>query len=267
MENFLTTVMTSHGYLALIIFAFIEACCIPISSEITFAFAGVIASTHPNKFSVLAVIIIGTLAEMGGSLTSYAIGRRGGRHFLERYGKWVLVSHADLDRAERFFAGRGAWAVAVARVLPLVRCFASFGAGVVEIPLLPFAFFSLIGTTVWATALTLLGYNLGSTVDKFFKTFSVAGIILLVVLLGGLILHRLYALRKHAQRETPPGRGAPIGNGEHESANDSQAPQPTAQSPVGQSPEGEPTGSRWPRADSGKSGGRSGGAHRAGRPR
>jgi membrane protein DedA with SNARE-associated domain len=267
MENFLTTVMTSHGYLALIIFAFIEACCIPISSEITFAFAGVIASTHPNKFSVLAVIIIGTLAEMGGSLTSYAIGRRSGRHFLERYGKWVLVSHADLDRAERFFAGRGAWAVAVARVLPLVRCFASFGAGVVEIPLLPFAFFSLIGTTVWATALTLLGYNLGSTVDKFFKTFSVAGIILLVVLLGGLILHRLYAMRKHAQRETPPIGGAHIGNGEHGSANDSQAPQPTAQSPVGQSPDGQPSASRWPRADSGKSGGRSGGAHRAGRPR
>jgi membrane protein DedA with SNARE-associated domain len=103
---------------------------------------------------------------------------------LERYGKWVLISHSDLDRAERFFAGRGTWAVAVARVLPLVRCFASFGAGVVEIPLLPFAFFSLIGTTIWATALTLLGYNLGSTVDKFFKTFSVAGVILLVVLLA-----------------------------------------------------------------------------------
>jgi len=258
MENFLTQVMTSHGYLALIIFAFIEACCIPISSEITFAFAGVIASTHPNKFSVIAVIIIGTLAEMGGSLTSYAIGRRGGRQFLERYGKWVLVSHADLDRAERFFAGRGAWAVAVARVLPLVRCFASFGAGVVEIPLLPFAFFSLIGTTVWATALTLLGYNLGSTVDKFFKTFSAAGVVLLVVLLGGLILHRLYAMRKHAQRE---GGDHPA-NAEHPSADDPEAPQPATQSPDGQSPAVQPTASR-----SGKNGGRSGGAHRAGRPR
>lgn len=165
MENFLTTVMTSHGYLALIIFAFVEACCIPISSEITFAFAGVIASTHPDKFTLAGVIIIGTLAEMGGSLTSYAVGRRGGRHLLERYGKWVLISRSDLDRAEGFFAGRGSWAVAVARALPLVRCFASFGAGVVEIPLLPFAIFSLIGTTIWTTALTLLGYNLGHTVD------------------------------------------------------------------------------------------------------
>src|SRR5258708_32645833 len=87
MENFLTQVMTSHGYLALILFAFVEACCIPISSEITFAFAGVIAFTHPDKFTVAAVIIIGTLAEMGGSLTSYAIGRRGGRQLLDRYGR------------------------------------------------------------------------------------------------------------------------------------------------------------------------------------
>jgi membrane protein DedA with SNARE-associated domain len=261
MENFLTQVMTSHGYLALIIFAFVEACCIPISSEITFAFAGVIASTHPDKFSVAAVIIIGTLAEMGGSLTSYAIGRRGGRHLLERYGKWVLVSHADLDRAERFFAGRGTWAVAVARVLPLVRCFASFGAGVVEIPLLPFAFFSLIGTTVWATALTLLGYNLGSTVDKFFKTFSVAGVILLIVLLGGLILHRVYALRKHGHSDpTPPSAGGAQQmagqNGDHSGASDSAAPEPAAQSPA----------PGRPRADTGRNGGRQGGAHRVGRP-
>ena len=147
MENFLTQVMTSHGYLALIIFAFIEACCIPISSEITFAFAGVIAFEHPDKFTIAAVIIIGTIAELAGSLTlAYAIGRRGGRHLLEQYGKWVLISHSDLDRAERFFAGRGSWAVAVARALPLVRCFAGFGAGVVEVPMLPFAIFNLIGT-------------------------------------------------------------------------------------------------------------------------
>src|SRR5215469_6388994 len=120
MESFVTNLMTSHGYLALIILAFLQACCIPISSEITFALSGVIAATHPDKFSLAAVIVIGTLAEMGGSLTSYAIGRRGGRHLLERYGKWVLITRSDLDRAERFFAGRSPWVVAVARCLPLV---------------------------------------------------------------------------------------------------------------------------------------------------
>jgi membrane protein DedA with SNARE-associated domain len=213
MEHFLTSVMTSHGYLALIIFAFVEACCIPISSEITFAFAGVIAATPHSPFTLVAVIVIGTLAEMAGSLTSYAIGRRGGRHLLDSYGNWVLVTRSDLDRAERFFANRGSWAVAVARALPIVRCFASFGAGVVEIPAVPFAIYSLIGTTAWATGLTLLGYNLGDAVNRFFKSFTVVGGVLVVLLLAGLIAHRVHAIRKD--------RG-------HGGGNDSGPPRPPA---------------------------------------
>ena len=198
MESFLTSVMTSNGYLALIIFAFVEACCIPISSEITFAFAGVIAAMPQSKFSLIGVILIGTLAEMGGSLTSYAVGRRGGRHLLDRYGKWVLITRSDLDRAERFFSGRGSWAVAVGRALPIVRCFASFGAGVVEIPVLPFTIFSLIGTVAWATGLTMLGYNLGDTVTKFFHSFSLVGAALVILLIAGLVAHRVHAIRKES---------------------------------------------------------------------
>jgi membrane protein DedA with SNARE-associated domain len=210
MDHFLTTVMTSHGYLALIILAFLEACCIPISSEITFALSGWLASQ--GKFSLAGVILIGTLAEMGGSLTSYAVGRRGGRTLLDRYGKWVLVSRHDLDRAERFFADRGSWTVAVARALPLVRCFASFGAGVVEIPAMPFTIFSLIGTAAWATALSLLGYNLGSTVTKFYHSFTLVSIALVVVAVLGLIAHRVYAIRKdsaHAQQSGVTESGKP----------------------------------------------------------
>ncbi len=251
MENFLTQVMTSHGYLALIIFAFVEACCIPISSEITFAFAGVIAFEHPDKFTIAAVIIIGTLAELAGSTLAYAVGRRGGRHLLEKYGKWVLISHSDLDRAERFFAGRGSWAVAVARALPLVRCFAGFGAGVVEVPIVPFAIFNLIGTLVWTTALTLLGYNLGSTVDKFFKTFSVAGIILVVVLLGALIAHRVHAIRKDSHRRAAAEVSAEA------SAGTAATGPPADADPPGQPRIGTGNGNRS---------GRVGGAHRSGRP-
>jgi len=207
MVNFLTQAMTSHGYLALIILAFLQACCIPISSEVVFAFSGVIASgaiVSPHKFSVVAVIVIGTLAEMGGSLTSYAIGRRGGRTLLERYGKWVLVSRSDLDRAERFFAGRGAWTVAVARMLPFVRCFASFGAGVVEIAAVPFTIFSFIGTAIWATALTLLGYNLGQEVTRLYNRFTLVGIALAVLFVAALIAHRVHAIRKDARHGSMP---------------------------------------------------------------
>jgi len=278
MENFLTQVMTSHGYLALIIFAFVEACCIPISSEITFAFAGVIAFQHPDKFTIAAVIIIGTLAEMGGSLTSYAVGRRGGRHLLDRYGRWVLISQSDLDRAERFFAGRGTWAVAVARALPLVRCFASFGAGVVEVPLLPFTIFSLIGTAAWASGLTLLGYNLGTTVDKFFKSFSVIGVILVVVLLAGLIAHRVHAIRKDGHRAA----GLHHGGARHAArshladshgvGSDGVSSPDRTRSDVGISEQPAPAPApaaapRWPgpRSGDGTGPGRVGGAHRSGR--
>src|SRR5215472_15476022 len=128
---FMTTFLTSAGYLALIIFAFVEACAIPISSEITFGFAGVLA--YEGHLNLVLVIVIGSLAELAGSYVSYLIGRKGGRHTVERVGKH-FVSAKDLDRAERFFAGRGTWAIAVARVIPLVRAFVGLVAGFIEVP-------------------------------------------------------------------------------------------------------------------------------------
>ncbi|HUC57652.1 MAG TPA: DedA family protein [Streptosporangiaceae bacterium] len=196
MEHFLT----SYGYLALIIFGFVEACSIPISSEITFATAGALAATH-HQFSLVLVIVIGTLAEMGGSLTSYWIGRRSGHQFIDKYGRFVLVSHSDLDRAERFFAGRGTWTVAVARLLPLVRCFASLGAGIVEVPFTPFAIFGLIGTAIWATALSMLGYSVGSTMTKLFHSFSLIGVALIVLFVLALVGHWLLGRRRDARRQ------------------------------------------------------------------
>jgi membrane protein DedA with SNARE-associated domain len=194
MAHHLTQLIASYGYPALIVLAFLQACCIPISSEATFALSGLAASQ--GKLNLAAVILLGTLAEMAGSTTAYAIGRRGGRRLLDRYGKWVLISSSDLDRAERFFARRGAWAVAIARALPLVRCFAGFGAGVVEVPAAPFTIFNLIGTTAWVTALTMLGYRLGGTVEHFFRRFTLIGVALAVLFVVALVAHRWHAIRK-----------------------------------------------------------------------
>ena len=115
MESFLT----HAGYLALILFGVVESCSIPISSEITFGFAGVLA--YQGHLNLALVIVIGSAAEMAGSLLSYWIGRLGGRPAVDRFGKYVLLTHRDLDRAERFFAGRGAWAVTIGRLLPVLR--------------------------------------------------------------------------------------------------------------------------------------------------
>jgi membrane protein DedA with SNARE-associated domain len=210
-QGAMTTFLADDGYLALIIFAFVQACCIPISSEITFGFAGVLA--YQGHLSLALVIIIGSLAEFAGSFTAYGIGRRGGRSAVERYGRYLLMTRKDVERAERFFDRRGAWSVAVARVIPLVRAFAGLVAGLVEVPAAPFAIFNLIGTVVWATALTLIGYALGNDWDKASKTFShasdaLAGVVIL--LLVGLILHKWQQVRKERKADAAAAAaGAP----------------------------------------------------------
>src|SRR5260221_9140147 len=169
MESFLT----HAGYAALIVFGFIDACSIPISSEITFSFAGVLA--YQGHLNLILVIVIGSLAELAGSYVSYAVGRLGGRPLVERLGKYVLITRKDIDRAERFLAGRGAWAVVAGRALPVIRAFTSIIAGLIEVPALEFGFLSLIGTVAWAIALSVTGYEVGSAWHSVSHYVSVGG--------------------------------------------------------------------------------------------
>ena len=156
MENFLL----HAGYWALILFGFLEACCVPISSEVTFGFAGVLA--YQGHLSLALVIILGTLAELAGSYLSYTVGRVAERPVIERFGRFLLITKGDLDRAERFLAGRGAWAIPLCRALPLVRAFTSIVAGFAGVPALRFGVLSLIGTVVYATVVSSIGYLVGS---------------------------------------------------------------------------------------------------------
>src|SRR5436190_8367033 len=167
MESFLT----DWGYAALILFGFLEAACIPISSEITFGFAGVLA--YQGHLNLAAVIILGTLAELTGSYVAYAVGRLGGRPLVERLGRYVLITRADIDRAERFFAGRGALAVPLGRALPVVRAFISVIAGFSEMPLVRFGVLSLIGTAVYASAISAIGYGVGSAWDTVARGIAI----------------------------------------------------------------------------------------------
>jgi membrane protein DedA with SNARE-associated domain len=198
----MTTFLTDWGYWALIIFAFVQACCIPISSEITFGFAGVLA--YQGHLSLALVIILGTLAELAGSSAAYGLGRLGGRHTVERYRKYLLMTRKDVERAERFFAGRGAWSVAVARVVPLVRAFAGLVAGFMEVPALPFEIFNLIGTAVWATVLSVIGYEVGSDWTKVSKNFSQASnalAVVVVLMLAALIAYKAREIRKERKAD------------------------------------------------------------------
>jgi membrane protein DedA with SNARE-associated domain len=197
--------LVSHAIYAIVIFGVLEAMCIPISSELTFLLGGAIASgavagTHQHP-SLALVIILGTLAEMVGSFIAYEVGRAGGRPLVHRVGKYVLVTQNDVDRAERFLVGRGAWALPVARMLPFIRAFASIVAGIVEVPRLRFWVLNLIGTAVYVTALSSIGYSLGGEWTKFNKTFSDASYVvvgLVVIGLAFVVFHRLREFRKES---------------------------------------------------------------------
>jgi membrane protein DedA with SNARE-associated domain len=206
------TFLTNAGYLALILFGIVEACCIPISSEITFGFAGVLAAQH-DHLSLPLVIIIGSLAELVGSFISYAVGRKGGRPAVQRYGRYVLITSRDLDRAERFFAGKGAWAVLIVRLIPVLRAFGGLVSGIVEVPVAQFAIFNAIGTVIFATVLSSIGYAVGSAWASVSKDLADAGYIvvaLVVLAVAAVILLRLREFRRERAAGTlPAGLEAP----------------------------------------------------------
>ena len=213
MESFLS----QYGYAAIFLFAFLEACCVPIPSEVTFGFAGVLAAQ--GHLNIVAVIVVGTIAELIGSMVSYGIGRVGGRPFVRRTGRYLLITHADIDRAERFFTGRGVWAVPLGRCLPVVRSFVSVVAGFVEVPVALFAFLSLIGTAVWVTVISLVGYGVGNAWNKVNHDISLAGygiVAIAVVAIAAFVFYRLRELRKE----------------EHEEADEARAHQPKHRSPT-----------------------------------
>jgi hypothetical protein len=144
------------------------------------------------------------------------VGRVGERPLVHKFGRYLLISHADIDRAERFFAGRGAWAVPVGRCLPVVRTFVSIVAGFIEMPALLFGVLSLIGTAVWVTAISLIGYSLSSTWQSIAHGIALAGYVIAavaVLAIAAFVMYRLREFRKEAALASPavtgPAAGAP----------------------------------------------------------
>jgi membrane protein DedA with SNARE-associated domain len=162
MEHFIVSEISRHGYLAIFLLMTLESACIPIPSEAIMLFGGALTagatiagvSAHLN---LLTVSLLGLAGNLLGSGIAYAVGRTGGRALVEKWGRYILISHKDLDRAEAYFAKRGEAAVLVGRVLPVVRTFISFPAGVAEMPILKFSLFTLLGSLPWILALAYSG--------------------------------------------------------------------------------------------------------------
>ncbi len=199
MEEFLK----SAGYGAIFALSFISAMGLPVGAEVALIYGGVLASGQvPGEgkpLDLALVIVIATVGELLGSAAGYSIGRYGGRALVDRVGKYVLLTHKDLDRAEAWFGRRGEPFVLFGRFIPLLRSFVSFAAGLGEMALAKFGLYTLIGCAVWCTALCSLGYSLGSSYNHVLKAFSYAGYVLgalAVVAVVVLFWHRLREYRR-----------------------------------------------------------------------
>jgi membrane protein DedA with SNARE-associated domain len=199
MEHFLET----WGYLAVFALSFISSMGLPVGSELAVIYGGVLASgqipNEPHHLLLVVVIVLATLGEVLGSLAGYLIGYFGGRALVDRFGKYVLLTHKDLDRAEAWFARHGEPLVLFGRFIPLLRSFVSFAAGLGEMAIGKFVVFTVIGCAIWSTALASLGYALGSSYSHVLKAFSYAGYVaavLAVIAVVVLFLHRLRVVRE-----------------------------------------------------------------------
>jgi membrane protein DedA with SNARE-associated domain len=195
-KNFLTTV----GYPGVFILMMIEGFGIPIPSELTMPFSGFLASdAGGNKFSVIPAIVVGAAGEVTGGVIAYWLGYFGGRPALERYGRFVLLSTDELERGETWFGRYGDWIVLGTRLLPAIRSFIALPAGVVRMPFWRFLIYGAIGSTIWCTALVLIGHALGqnwNNVSNALRKYDVIVIVALVLLIGFALYKRLTAGRK-----------------------------------------------------------------------
>ena len=186
-----TSFVASAGYAAVFILSVLQSCCVPTSSELTLGFAGVLAYQH--KLSLVGVILAGAGGELVGAYIAWAIGRFGGRPFVDRYGKYVLLTHHDLDRAEGWYHRHQTGGVFVSRLLPVIRNFVAVPAGVAEVPLVRFGILTALGSLIWDGAMAGIGYGLGHSYEKVMHGFSYAGYLLgaaAVVVIALAIWHR-----------------------------------------------------------------------------
>jgi membrane protein DedA with SNARE-associated domain len=166
------SVISAIGYPGVMLLMAIESACIPLPSEIIMPFSGalvvlqVAAQYNRTPFSLLAVATWGAIGCNLGSVLAYEIGYFGGRPLVERYGRYIFLSQRELNIADRFFARRGAVAVLIARLLPVIRTFIALPAGISRMPRLKFHIYTFIGSWPWCFMLAYVGMQLGERWDK-----------------------------------------------------------------------------------------------------
>ncbi|HEU5441153.1 MAG TPA: DedA family protein [Ktedonobacterales bacterium] len=188
------------GYLGIVLAMALESCCIPLPSEIVMPLAGYVVYKYGDQFSLPGVAIAGAVGCVIGSAAAYWIGATGGRPLLLKYGRYILVSKADSDRADRWFAHYGAPVAFFSRLLPVVRTYISLPAGIARMPFGQFTVFTLLGSLPWTFLLALVGLRLGDKIDQATQLgtiFHGLDVAILIVLVGAVA----YYVYHHVKRD------------------------------------------------------------------
>lgn len=178
-------VISTMGYGGVVLLMAIESACIPLPSEIIMPFAGFLV--FKGEMLLWAVALAGALGCVLGSIPAYYLGMLGGRPLVEKYGKWVLISPKDLNWADQAFAKHGDIIIFIGRLLPAVRTFIAFPAGVARMPMGKFISYTFVGSLIWCYLLAFAGFKMGENWEslkvyfhQFHHVIAIAGVIFVV---------------------------------------------------------------------------------------
>jgi len=180
---FIIGTLSAFGYWGVVLLMGIESACIPLPSELIMPFAGYLV--FQGTLSLWGVALAGAVGCVLGSLVAYYVGMLGGRPLVLKYGRYLLISPHDVELADRWFARHGDVTILIGRLLPVVRTFIAFPAGVARMALLKFMIYTFAGSLVWCYALAWVGRSLGQhwdTLGTYFHRFD--AVIVAVILLA-----------------------------------------------------------------------------------
>jgi len=221
LSSTLTSLIGDHGIYAVFILMVIDAV-LPAASELVMLYAGVVASgaiagqhvvlfghkIDSHFWAWVAMSMAGVLGNTVGSVIGWGIGYYGGRPLIEKRGRWLHLGPENLDKAERWFARWGDWAVCLGRVTPVVRSFVSIPAGLARMPLGRFTVFTFLGCIPWCFGLAGIGWALGSSYESFhhdFRFVDIAVGVFVLALVAIWLLRRRRASRL-GRRASDPAR-------------------------------------------------------------
>ncbi|NIM92293.1 MAG: DedA family protein [Anaerolineales bacterium] len=201
--EFLTELFHFMGWGGVVGIMALESANIPIPSEVTMPLSGWLLVEDKGGSALDAILLGGFWGALGctiGSILSYGLGLWGGRPFLYRYGKYLMISPHDLEMADRWFDRWGEWTSFLSRLLPIVRTFISFPAGVTRVRFAPFVVLTFVGSFIWCAALAYGGYVFGANWEELRAIMRPFDIPIAIVIVGGFIFYLIHHIRRGSKR-------------------------------------------------------------------